>query len=44
MTEQDTNVFYLEPGSPLYEDLEMILREKYAGYNQLLSREEALGD
>lgn len=37
------NVFYLEPDSPLYEDLERILREKRAGY-RLLSREEALGD
>ncbi len=38
------SVFYLEPGSPLYEDMEQILRDAQSGQVKLLSREEALGD
>jgi hypothetical protein len=37
-------MFYLEPGSPLYADMEQLLREKETGQVELLSREEALGD
>ena len=36
------NVFYLEPGSPLYEDMERILRETQGKPAKLLSRAEAL--
>ena len=38
------NVFYLEPGSPLYEDMERILRETQGKKVKLLSRAEALHD
>ncbi len=37
-------VIYLEPGSPLYLDMEQILRESQIGRVKLLSREEALHD
>lgn len=33
-------VFYLEPGSPLYRDMEQIARETRTGKTKLLSRED----
>jgi precorrin-6B methylase 1 len=38
------NIFYLESGSPLYSDMQVLLREKQAGKVEMLSRTEALGD
>lgn len=35
-------IFYLEPCSSLYEDMEQILRDAQAGQIKLLSRKEAL--
>ena len=37
-------VFYLTPGTPLYEDMERIRQEAETGAVKLLSRAEALGD
>ncbi len=44
MATRKPSVFYLEPDSPLYRDMEQILREAQSGPVKLLSREEALGD
>ncbi len=41
---QKPGVFYLEPGAPLYQDMEQILRDAQSGSIKLLSREEALRD
>jgi hypothetical protein len=41
---QKPGVFYLEPGTPLYQDMEQILRDAQSGSVKLLSREEALRD
>ncbi len=42
MAASSPTVFYLEPGSPLYEDMERILRETQGKKVKLLSRAEAL--
>ena len=42
MVASKPSVFYLEPGSPLYEDMERILRETQGKKVKLLARAEAL--
>jgi len=38
------NVFYLEPETPLYEDMKAIVRMKKRGRAKSYSRQEAFGD
>ena len=41
-TAKKPNVFYLEPGSPVYRDMEQIAREARTGKVKLLARENVL--
>lgn len=38
------NIFYLEPETPLYEDLKAIMRAKKRGKVKIHTRQEAFGD
>jgi len=41
---KEPDTFYLEPGSPLYEDMEDILRQKKQGKIKLYSHKEVWGE